>query len=288
MWSNNTIGGTTGRYDSELPKLRKAIQDADSVIVGAGSGLSASAGLNFDGERLDRYFSDFVRKYGMTDMYTGCFAHFENREERWAYWSRWAWVNRYQPIPGNTYQKLLELISGKDYFILTTNIDHTFQRSGFSKERLCYTQGDLGLFQCSKPCHNSTYDNRELLQKIVSQEKDMRVPTRLIPLCPKCGREMDFNLYWDDTFVRDKGWHIAHDRYNKYLSEHQSGNILYLKLGVGFNSPGVIKIPFWNMAMQNPNAVFASVSLTDPCYPEALKDRSIVISADIDVVMTDL
>ncbi len=288
MSSKNTIIGTTGSYESELPKLRKAFQDADFVIVGAGSGLSASAGYNFDGDRLDRYFSDFVQKYGMTDMYTGCFAHFESREERWAYWSRWAWINRYEPIPGNTHKKLLELLSGKDYFVLTTNIDHTFQRSGFPKKRLCYTQGDFGLFQCSKPCHDSTYDNYEILQKMVSQEKDMCIPTELIPRCPKCGREMDFNLYWDDTFVRDKGWHIAHDRYTKYLSEHQSGNILYLELGVGFNSPGVIKVPFWKMAMQNPDAVFASVNLTDPCYPAVLKDRSIIISADINVVITDL
>ena len=172
--------------------------------------------------------------------------------------------------------------------MLTTNIDHTFQRAGFPKEKLCYTQGDFGLFQCSRPCHNSTYDNYEILQKMVTEEKAMRIPAELIPHCPKCGREMDFNLFWDDTFVRDEGWHTTHDRYEEYLSQHSSGKILYLELGVGFNSPGVIKIPFWNMAFQNPEAIFTSVNLTMPCYPAALSSRTIVISADIDAVIRDL
>ena len=258
------------------------------MIIGAGSGLSTSAGYNFGGERLKRHFGDFVKKYGITDMYTECFTNFKSREERWAYWSRWAWINRYEPIPKNTYQKLRKPLEGKDYFVLTTNIDHTFQRSGFPKNRLCYTQGDFGLFQCSSPCHKMTYDNQEILKKMRAQEHDMRIPTELIPRCPKCGAEMDFNLFWDHTFVRDFGWYIAHDRYENYVREHQSGKVLYLELGVGFNSPGVIKFPFWNMAVQNPDAVFASVNLTTPCCPLAIKERSIVLQADIDQVFTDL
>ncbi|MGN1271845.1 MAG: SIR2 family NAD-dependent protein deacylase [Lactobacillus sp.] len=288
MRNNGIVGETTGSYENEIAKLRQIFQEADAVIVGAGAGLSASAGYDFGGERLKKYFGDFVSKYGMTDMYTGCFADFETNEERWAYWSRWAWINRYEPIPKNTHQKLLKLLEGKDYFVLTTNIDHTFQRAGFPKKRLCYTQGDFGLFQCSKPCHTDTYDNRDILQKMVSQEKEMRVPTELIPHCPKCGREMDFNLFWDDTFVRDRGWHIAYERYTQYIEKHSKGKVLYFELGVGFNSPGVIKIPFWNMTMQNPNAIFASINLTMPCYPEKLKEQSIVIQADIDRVVSEL
>lgn len=280
--------GTTGTYDAELKRLGSAFRAADAVIVGAGSGLSTSAGYNFGGERLKKHFGDFVEKYGIRDMYSGCFANFESNEERWAYWSRWAWINRYEPIPKDTHQKLLRLLQGKDYFVLTTNIDHTFQGAGFSKDRLCYTQGDFGLFQCSKPCHAVTYDNQEVLRQMVTQENNMRVPTELIPHCPKCGAEMDFNLFWDDTFVRDEGWHIAHERYTKYLQEHQTEKILYLELGVGFTSPGVIKIPFWNMVMQNPDAVFASVNLTLPCYPETIGSRSIVIQEDIDKVISDL
>ena len=193
MRYNGIIEGTTGDFDSEINKLKEVFQNADAIIVGAGAGLSSSAGYDFGGERLQKYFGDFVEKYGMKDMYTGCFADFETNEERWAYWSRWAWINRYEPIPKDTHKKLLKLLEGKDYFVLTTNIDHAFQRAGFSKEHLCYTQGDFGLFQCSKPCHTDTYDNYATLQKMVREEKNMSVPTELIPHCPRCGREMDFN-----------------------------------------------------------------------------------------------
>ena len=195
MRYNGIIEGTTGDFDSEINKLKEVFQNADAIIVGAGAGLSSSAGYDFGGERLQKYFGDFVEKYGMKDMYTGCFADFETNEERWAYWSRWAWINRYEPIPKDTHKKLLKLLEGKDYFVLTTNIDHTFQRAGFSKEHLCYTQGDFGLFQCSKPCHTDTYDNYATLQNMVREEKNMSVPTELIPHCPRCGREMDFNLF---------------------------------------------------------------------------------------------
>lgn len=195
MRYNGIIEGTTGDFDSEINKLKEVFQNADAIIVGAGAGLSSSAGYDFGGERLQKYFVDFVEKYGMKDMYTGCFADFETNEERWAYWSRWAWINRYEPIPKDTHKKLLKLLEGKDYFVLTTNIDNTFQRAGFSKEHLCYTQGDFGLFQCSKPCHTDTYDNYVTLHKMVREEKNMSVPTELIPHCPRCGQEMDFNLF---------------------------------------------------------------------------------------------
>ncbi len=279
---------TTGTYEEELQKLSEAIETADAIIVGAGSGLSASAGFNYSGDRLRRYFGDFVDKYGMTDMYTGCFADFESNEERWAYWSRWAWIHRYNPLPKDTLEVLRSILDGKDYFVLTTNIDHTFQRAGYPKDHLCYTQGDFGLFQCSRPCHSATYDNYEILKAMHEQEKDMKIPTDLIPHCPKCGAEMDFNLFWDNTFVRDEGWHIAHDRYEDYLEKHRQGKVLYLELGVGFNSPGVIKIPFWQLAANNKDAVFASVNLQTPCYPEMLQERSIVISHDIDKTIRDL
>ncbi len=228
---------TTGTYEEEMQKLSEIIETADAIIVGAGSGLSTSAGFNYSGERLQKYFGDFVEKYGMTDMYTGCFADFESREERWAYWSRWAWIHRYNPLPKDTLEVLRSILEDKDYFVLTTNIDHTFQRAGYPKDHLCYTQGDFGLFQCSRPCHTDTYDNYEILKAMHEQEKDMKVPTELIPHCPKCGAEMDFNLFWDNTFVRDEGWHIAHDRYEDYLEKHRQGKVLYLELGVGFNSP---------------------------------------------------
>lgn len=282
------IQGVTGKYEEEIERLKHVFDQADAIVIGAGAGLSTSAGLDFAGERFERLFGDFIEKYGITDMYTGCFAPFESSEERWAYWARWAWYNRFLDIPKDTLQKLLTLVADRDYFVLTTNIDHTFIRAGFPKERLCYTQGDFGLFQCSKPCHEDTYDNYEILKQMIEQEKDMKVPSELIPHCPKCGREMDFNLFWDDTFVRDKGWHIAHERYERYVAGHEKGRILYLELGVGYNSPGVIKIPFWRMAAQNPDATFASVNLMMPSYPPSLAQRSIVINKDIDRVISDL
>ena len=284
----SVVRGTTGPYEEEIEKMARAVRDADAVIVGAGSGLSTAAGLDFAGERLQKYFPDFVAKYGMKDMYTGCFAPFESPEERWAYWARWAWINRFQEIPGTALQTLKRILDGRDYFILTTNIDHTFQRSGFPKERLCYTQGDFGLFQCSVPCCQETYDNEDTLRQMVEATRDMKIPTALIPHCPHCGAVMDFSLYWDDTFVRDKGWHIAHDRYQHYLEAHQTGRILYWELGVGYNSPGVIKWPFWQEVYQNPQAVFASVNLNLPSYPEILRSQSIVIDADIASVLDDI
>lgn len=282
------IESATGPYNEEFQKLATSFEEADAILVGAGAGMSTSAGLDYAGERLQKYFGDFVEKYGMTDMYSGCFADFESLEERWCYWTRWAWINRFENIPKDTHKKLLKLLEGKDYFVLTTNIDHTFQRSGYPKDKLYYTQGDFGLFQCSVPCHAETYDNYDELKAMMDNQDGMRVPTELIPRCPECGEEMDFNLYWDYRFVRDEGWHIAHDRYESWLEQHSQGKILYLELGVGYNSPGVIKIPFWNRVRENPDAVFASVNLNLPSYPSFIADRSIVIDRDIDEVITGL
>ena len=254
----------------------------------AGAGLSVSAGLEDKGERFDRLFGDFGEKYGITGMYAGSCFHFEDREEWWDYYLRWAWNNRYEPIPKDTYQKLKQLLDGKDYFILTTNIDHAFQREGFPKERLRYTQGDLGLFQCSRPCHPKTYDNYEDLLRMKAHEKGTRIPSEYIPRCPLCGREMDFNLYWDDRFVRDTGWHAANARWQDYLNRHCAGKVLFLELGVGFNSPGVIKYPFWREVLHNPDAAFATIDIADPCTMNQIADRSVVIQADIDQALTDL
>ncbi|MGN1382812.1 MAG: Sir2 silent information regulator family NAD-dependent deacetylase [Eubacterium sp.] len=292
-------------YQQNIEKLSEAISQADAVLVGAGSGLSTAAGLDFAGSRLQKSFGDFTAKYGMTDMYTGCFTHFDSREERWAYWSRWAWFNRFEDIPKDTLQRLKELLAGKKYFVLTTNIDHTFIRAGYDKKKLCYTQGDFGLLQCSRPCHHSTYDDKERLRKMIAsqgyiedknghfhapenQPVKMEIPTELIPHCPVCGSEMDFDLFWDERFVRDKGWHIAYDRYQSWLSEHKMGNILFLELGVGFNSPGVIKYPFWQMADANPKSTFATIDLNQACTWDRISDRSIVIQADLDKAITDL
>ena len=207
-----------------------------------------------------KYFSDFIEKYGFEDMYSGGFYPFESLEEHWAYWSRYILINRYMDCDNGTYQKLFELIKDKDYFVLTTNVDHQFQKAGFDKQRLFYTQGDYGLFQCSKPCHRATYDNEEVVREMLKQQKDMKIPTALIPHCPVCGKPMTMNLRADDTFVQDDGWYRAAERYSEFLRRHKETKMLLLELGVGMNTPGIIKYPFWQMAAQNPNAYYVSIN----------------------------
>ena len=214
-------------------------------------------------------------------MYSGGFYPFETLEEYWAYWSRYIYVNRYMDIPKPVYGRLLELIEDKDYFVLTTNVDHCFQKAGFDKERLFYTQGHYGLFQCSRPCCNKTYDNKKIILDMVKEQKDMRIPEALAPRCPVCGSPMTVNLRADDTFVEDEGWHAAARRYEDFIRTRGMGRILYLELGVGYNTPGIIKYPFWQMTAQNPKSVYACLNLKDVAAPREIAERSICIQGDI-------
>ena len=275
-------------YQNELARLRVALGEADAVVVGAGAGLSTAAGFTYAGERFERLFADFIERYGFTDMYTAGFYHFPTPEEQWAFWSRHIWCNRYQPAPKNTYAKLLRLLDGKDFFVITTNVDHQFQKAGFPKERLFYTQGDYGLWQCSEPCHQKTYDNYETVKVMVEQQRDLRVPSELMPHCPVCGKPMSMNLRADNTFVEDAGWHAAAERYTTYLRAHQSGKVLYLELGVGGNTPGIIKYPFLRYTYDNPQATYACLNFGEAVTAREIQDRSILIDADIDAVLSDL
>lgn len=275
-------------YQNELARLRAALGEADAVVVGAGAGLSTAAGFTYAGERFERLFADFIERYGFTDMYTAGFYHFPTPEGQWAFWSRHIWCNRYQPAPKNTYAKLLRLLDGKDFFVITTNVDHQFQKAGFPKERLFYTQGDYGLWQCSEPCHQKTYDNYETVKAMVEQQRDLRVPSELVPHCPVCGKPMSMNLRADNTFVEDAGWHAAAERYTTYLRAHQSGKVLYLELGVGGNTPGIIKYPFLRYTYDNPQATYACLNFGEAVTAREIQDRSILIDADIDAVLSDL
>lgn len=272
----------------EVKQLKKEIDEADAVIIGAGAGLSASAGLEYSGKRFFDNFPDFALKYGLQDMYSAGFYPFETLEEYWAYWSRHIYINRYQESVGKPYTDLLALVKDKDYFILTTNVDHCFQKAGFDKHRLFYTQGDYGLWQCSKACHKETYDNEERVKKMVAEQRNMKIPTDLIPYCPHCGSPMTMNLRIDGTFVQDEGWHIASNRYYEFLKRHENLHILFLELGVGSNTPVIIKYPFWNMTANNKNAVYACINYQDTYYPSQIKKRSICIQADIGQVIQAL
>ncbi len=269
----------------KIDRLRNEFRDVDAVLIGAGAGLSTAAGLTYSGERFRKYFSDFADKYGIRDMYSGGFYPFDSMEEYWAWWSRHIWYNRYQPESTEVYKNLYNLIKEKDYFVLTTNVDHQFQLAGFDKKRLFYTQGDYGLFQCSEPCCQKTYDNEETVRQMVEVQKDMRVPTELIPHCPVCGKPMNVNLRCDDTFVQDSGWYKANERYNDFVRRHENLHILYLELGVGANTPGIVKFNFWQMTAKNPKAVYACVNLGEAYAPEDIQKQSICINGDIREVL---
>ena len=275
-------------YNQQIARLRTAVDEADAIVVGAGAGLSTAAGFTYAGERFERLFPDFIERYGFRDMYSAGFYRFPTPEEQWAFWSRHIWCNRYEPAPKDTYAKLLQLLDGKDFFVITTNVDHQFQLAGFPKSRLFYTQGDYGLWQCSEPCHEKTYDNYDTVKAMVEQQRDMRVPSELVPHCPVCGKPMSMNLRADETFVEDDGWYEAQERYHRFLERHKGLRVLYLELGVGGNTPGIIKYPFWRYTYDNPNATFACLNYGQAMAAREILDRSILIDADIDAALDDL
>ncbi len=289
----------------QIEQLKAALDKADAVVIGAGAGLSTSAGFVYNGERFEKYFSDFEAKYGFHDMYSGGFYPYDTLEEYWAYWSRYIYVNRYVDAPKPVYQELLSLVKDKDYFVLTTNVDHCFQKAGFDKKRLFYTQGDYGLFQCSTPCHQKTYDNEETVRQMVESQgytikengemelpdnttAQMTIPSELVPHCPICGKPMTMNLRADDTFVEDEGWHRAAERYTLFLRRHQNMKTLFLELGTGMNTPGIIKFSFWRMVHEWPDATYACINLNEAYTPDEIRTKSICINNDIGKVLEQL
>lgn len=279
---------STLNCSKQIIKLRAALNNADAVLIGAGAGLSASAGLTYSGERFFRYFADFHAKYGITDMYSGGFYPYETFEEYWAWWSRHIFYNRYTEPPKPVYDELYGLVKNKNYFVITTNVDHCFQKAGFGKGRLFYTQGDYGLFQCSAGCHNKTYDNEELIRRMVDGQKDMKIPSELIPYCPVCGKPMTVNLRCDNTFVQDEGWDAACERYKQFVKTHKNSRILYLELGVGGNTPVIIKYPFWRFTESNPQAVYACINYGEAICPAQIEKKSVCINGDIGEVLSIL
>lgn len=288
MFLRKSIITSTENCSEQINKLRKELETADAIVIGAGAGMSASAGFAYDGERFKRYFSDFEAKYGFHDMYSGGFYPYETLEEYWAWWSRHIWVNRYDIGVGKPYADLLELIKDKDYFVLTTNVDHQFQLAGFDKKRLFYTQGDYGLWQCSKACHDQTYDNKDAVRIMVAEQKNMKIPTNRIPKCPVCGAPMTMNLRCDDQFVQDKGWYAAADRYDDFIRRHKNLHILFWEMGVGLNTPVIIKYPFWQMTAQNKKATYACINFGQAVCPKEIQGQSICIDSDIGSVLNAL
>ena len=279
---------STKSCSAPLERLQTALRDCDAVVIGAGAGLSTSAGFVYTGERFEKYFSDFAAKYGIKDMYSGGFYPFATPEEHWAYWSRYIYINRYMDAPKPVYDDILKLVQNKDYFVITTNVDHCFQKAGFDKKRLFYTQGDYGLFQCSEPCCQETFDNESVIRQMIERQEDMKIPTELLPTCPQCGKPLTMNLRSDDTFVEDEGWHKAAERYENFLRTRAGGKILFLELGVGYNTPIIIKYPFWQMTAKNPNATYVCINQGQAVCPQEIERQSVCIHADIGQVLQSL
>ena len=264
-----------------IKKLKLSIEKSDYILIGAGAGLSVSAGFSYDGERFDKYFSEYKDRYGLTDMYSAGFYNYHTLEDFWGYFSLLVYVNRYDIPADETHLNLLEIIKNKNYFVITTNVDGRFEEAKFDKEKLFKVQGDYSLFQCSLPCKQETFYNEKEIREMVKSRKDLKIPKELIPKCPHCGRNMSMNLRCDNTFVQDDNWYYSMDRYKKFLDESKNKNILFLELGVGYNTPAIIKYSFWDMALKNENSIYASVNLNDSYAPDNLKERSICIESDI-------
>ena len=305
MFSRTSTSRSTSACSGELDALRQKLAEADAILIGAGAGLSAAAGFAYSGERFRRYFGDFAAQYRFADMYAGGFYPYGSLEEYWAYWSRYIWINRYMDAPKPVYSRLYDLVKDKDYFVLTTNVDHCFQKAGFDKARLFYTQGDYGLWQCSVPCHNETYDNEATVRKMVEAQGfafaengdlyvpdgiklKMKVPSELIPYCQHCHKPMSMNLRADATFVEDAGWHAAARRYEAFLRQCRGKKVLYWELGVGMNTPGIIKYNFWQRVWQDRRAFYACVNLDEAYCPPELAARSACIKGDIGAVLEQL
>lgn len=288
MFSKKKVIKPAPNFSEQINVLKNKIEAADAVVIGAGAGLSTSAGFVYTGERFRRYFSDFEEKYGFHDMYSGGFYPYKTPEEHWAYWSRYIFYNRYVDPPKSVYADLLRIIKDKDYFVVTTNVDHCFQKAGFDKKRLFYTQGDYGLFQCSEPCCQETFENKDTIQKMITEQKEMRVPAGLLPVCPHCGKPLTMNLRSNDSFVEDEGWHRAAERYEIFLRTRQNQKILFLELGVGYNTPVIIKYPFWQMTAKNSEAVYACLNHGEAFCPAEIEKQSICINDDIGSVLEQL
>ena len=316
IFGNNLFGSIDYQnkisIEDKINRLNEEIENADAIVIGAGAGLSTSAGFTYSGERFLKYFKDFADKYGIRDIYSGGFYPFKSKEEYWAWWSRHIYVNRYVDVPKPVYRNLLELVKDKDYFVLTTNVDHQFQRAGFDKKRMFYTQGDYGLWQCSDFCRQVTYDNEEQVKEMLlaqgftfgdegelvvpeneAGEADfskvtMEIPTELVPYCPDCDEPLTMNLRADDSFVQDDGWYAANERYNDFMRRHEKLHVLYLELGVGANTPVIIKYPFWQKTAENEKAVYTCINYGEAFCPETISKRSICIDDDIGDVLIAL
>ena len=289
--------------DNDIKKVISYISNSKAIIIGAGAGLSTSAGFYLSGERFDKYFFDFKKKYNIQDMYSGSFYPYSKKSEYWAFMSRNIYLNRFAPMPKNTFNILYKIFKDKNYFILTTNVDHLFQKAGFDKNKIYYMQGDMGLLQCKHPCHLKNYDNYDIIKNMLlvqgfnfdekgelfaNSNIKSEISENLIPKCPKCGGEMDFNLRIGKNFVQDEGWYKHQTLYTNFIDKYKNDDILYIELCVGYNTPSIIKYNFWNKVYENKNAKFISINLEKNEVPKKIKDRSLIIMGDANEIINKI
>jgi len=264
------------------------IKAADKIIIGAGSGLSTAAGLNYGGKRFQDNFADFISTYPLSDMYSAAFYPFATPEERWAYFSRHILINRFNAPVGQPYKDLLEVVQTKDHFVLTTNVDAQFQRAGFNTSKLFATQGDYGMFQCSKPCNNTLYHNHKMVNDMAAQQSNCKIPSALIPICPNCGEALEPHLRKDQYFVENDDWHTANNNYINYVRQIKQEKVVFLELGVGFNTPSIIRWPFEQLSKQVTNACLIRVNMDDVQANYQISDQSILCQGDIAEFITGI
>lgn len=278
-------------YEDQIDRAAKNIRNTDCVIIGAGAGASTAAGIQYGGKRFTDNFAEFIKKYGeyyMTDMYAAGFYPYPSEEAKWGYWSKHALMNCFDPPALPLYTELYDLVKNKEYFVLTTNVDHQFYKAGFDEKRIFATQGDYGKIQCQKACHSKTYDAKDLFRKMDKARRDCLIPSELVPKCPVCGGNMAMNLRCDNYFVEDEAWHEAADRYAGFLEQHKDKKVVLLELGVGFNTPIIIRFPFEKMVRENSSYSLIRLNMDEAVVPESFGERAIGIGGDMAKAITDI
>lgn len=273
---------------NKIVKIKDLIKNADCVLIGAGAGLSTSAGIEYSGKRFENNFADFIKKYHFTDMYSSGFYDFQTEEEKWAYWAKHMYINNIGMKATKLYQDMLELVKDKDYFVITTNVDDQFFKAGFDKEKVFATQGSYRYIQCSRACHNKIYNATEIVKEMIEKIQDCKIPTELIPVCPVCGEKMDTNLRKDAYFVQDDNWYKQNAIYGEFLDKAKNKKVVLLEFGVGFNTPTIIRFPFEQMTYQNLNWNLVRFNKDNCMTFLDIQDRIIEVKDDINKIVKDL
>ena len=275
-------------YSSRILQAKQAIKQADYIIIGAGSGLSTAAGLLYSGEKFEEDFKEFIERYHFEDLYSASFYEFKTQEEKWAFFAKMIKSNRYNDKPLKLYEELYKIVKDKEYFVISTNVDGQFYNSGFDKDKVFEVQGDYSYLQCENACHNKLYNNKELVEKWLQNTKDCKIPSDLVMKCPVCGGNMDMNLRKDANFVQDENWYRQSEKYKDFLSKSKDKNVALLEIGVGFNTPGIIRFPFEQMTANSETTTLIRINKDYPNPMLEIENKTISFDEDTNKIIEDL